>query len=71
MVAEYAEKFEDRPELVENIKNKCINADVKEYGPEGFCKLKKIARCIRVQYTMVNVILNWWISSVFLFYKYF
>lgn len=53
-----AETFKARPGLVENIKKNCINADVKEYGFEDFCELKKIDHCIYVQYAMVKNILK-------------
>lgn len=60
MLAEFEQTFIDRPELVERVKKNCIDADVKEYDPEGTCELKKIAYCMRVKYAMVNIIFNWW-----------
>lgn len=57
--ADVAENFKQRPELVKNIKNNCINADVNEYGPEDFCELMKISHCIHVQIALVNMMWTW------------
>lgn len=58
METNIAQKFKDNPELFETIKKNCINGDVKEYGHEDICEIKKIVICIHVQFAMVNIILN-------------
>ncbi|XP_026314811.1 uncharacterized protein LOC113226413 [Hyposmocoma kahamanoa] len=47
-----ADAFGKRPGLVENIKKNCINADVKDYGFDHFCELKKFDQCLLIQYAM-------------------
>lgn len=53
--AQIVNKFNDRPEQVDKVVKNCINADVKEYGPEGLCELKKKIYCMHVHFTMVNI----------------
>ncbi|XP_026314696.1 general odorant-binding protein 66-like [Hyposmocoma kahamanoa] len=50
--ARLVEKFKEHPKLVANMINNCVNADVKEYGPESTCELLKVDHCLKVQYGM-------------------
>lgn len=49
--------FERDPALAENIKENCINGDIKKYGKEDVCDLKKVKLCTDIQIVKVSFVI--------------